>query len=115
MELTLLCLDEDRVLKKLLEDRLNVVDVLLRGLGEDQDVVKIDQDLATCADKVLVVDRRRVEGRLPLFHECKKVGVPEVQLGEDLGPLKELKSRRGHETQRVPVKPPVVDAGTHEE
>lgn len=44
------------------------------------------------------------------------VAVPEVQIGEDLGLLKELKSRV-HERQLVPVldgdvvKPLVVDAG----
>lgn len=45
------------------------------------------------------------------------VGVPEVQICEDLGSLQEFKSR-SHEWQWVPVlyedvvKPPVVDPGT---
>ncbi len=118
MELAFLSLYKQRVLQEPLQDRLNMVDVVLLGPGENQSVIQVDEDMfvkhvaeqvvdqsledgggigeAKGHHQVLIVSRRCVERSLPLiaFPDAHQViGIPEVQFGEDGSPLQELKGR----------------------
>ena len=116
--------------------------MLLLGVGKNQDVVEIDENLpvehvaeyvidqgledsrrigeAEWHDQILVVACRGVEGGLPLISlpdADEVVGVAQVQLGEDCSILEQLEGR-GDEWQRVPIldgdviQAPVVNAGS---
>ena len=100
------------VLQEALEHLVDVTLVRPSVLGENKDVVQINenelvyhisQDVvhqgledgrhvreAERHDEVLPVPRRRVEGRLPFvafLNPHQVVGIPEIQLGEDGSPL----------------------------
>ena len=88
MELALLCLDKQLILQKALKDQLDVEQVFLRGAGEDEDVINVDEDEPVQHftentihqslehsrgigevkghDQILVVNTGLVEGGLPL-------------------------------------------------
>ena len=117
MELTFLCLYIQGVLQEALEDRLDMMNVLLFGPGEDEYIIKIHKDISVehvsehiideglehsrsigepeRHHQVFVMSCRGVEGRLPLIplsDPHQMVGVAEIQLGVDGSPLEQLES-----------------------
>ena len=48
MKLTLLSLDEERVLQKSLQNGLHMVNVFLMGLGEVKDIVQVPHSGSAC-------------------------------------------------------------------
>ena len=127
MELTFLRFHIQGVFQEALKNRLDMMDVLLLGLGEDEDVVNINEDIAiehvpehiiyqSLEDgrgigqakrhyKILVVSSWGVESRLPIvsFPDSDEViSVAQVKFGENGGPLEQFKGSRD-EWQRVTV------------
>lgn len=142
MELTFLCFHIQGVLQEALKDGLDMMDVLLLGPGEDEDVIEINKDISIehvsehivhhCLEdgrgigqaerhyEILIVSSWGVECRLPLisFSDADEVvGVAQVKFGENGGPLEQFEGS-GDEWQWVTVlygdiiQSSVVDAGS---
>ena len=115
MELTFLCFYIQGILQEALKDGLDMMDVLLLGPGEDEDVIEINKDISIehvsehiiyhCLEdgkgigqaerhyELLVVSSWSAECRLPLlsFSDAGEVvGITRVKSGENGCPLEQF-------------------------
>lgn len=111
VELTLLCLDEELVLEKMLKNQADMLNVLLPCLGEDEDIINLHSDKQICMSQKMsltnvcntvgaLVRRKDISkyswcprGKVESFsiitltNTNQMVSILQVKFGEDLGSM----------------------------